>query len=345
MRASFKATLATLSLATLAFAATTATAKVAGDYVYTGSIDLGAPGHWDYATFDAKGDRLYVGHDNKITVVDIAARKVVGDVGPLDEAHGAAIAPALNRGFATSGGDGMLNEFDLTTLKIVKAIPIEKDADGVIFDPGAGVVLVAAGDAKQLVIVDAAQGAVTHKVDLPGAPEFLAADGHGKAFVNLASTGQLAKVDIASGKIDAVWALPGCKSPHGLAYDHHTGRLFSGCANKVLMVVNPDSGAVVTTLPIGPYSDAVVVDEARGRVLVPNGDGTMTVVGEAPGDAYSVIRTFPTFLGARSMAVDPRSGDLYVTYGNIQIKMGPEGPRALSFVWDAAKSALFSPND
>jgi DNA-binding beta-propeller fold protein YncE len=320
-------------------------APVAGDYVYAGDIDLGAPGQWDYASFDAAGGRLYVGHADRIDVVDVAARKLVGSVGPLDEAHGAAIAPALNRGFATSGGDGLLKEFDLSDLHVVKAIPIGPDVDGVIFDPGTNTVLVALGDSKQLAIVDAASASVTHKIDLPGAPEFLAADGHGKAFANLASTTQLARIDIASGRVEAVWPLPGCKSPHGLAYDHRTHRLFSGCANKVLVVVNPENGAVLATLPTGSHSDAVVVDEARRRVFCPNGDGTLTEIAEGAADAYSVIRTLPTFLGARSMAIDPRTGALFITYGNIQIKLGPQGMRSLQFVWDAAKSAVFTPND
>jgi DNA-binding beta-propeller fold protein YncE len=345
MRAGLAAMVAAMLSAGWATASVAAPGRITGDYVYTGDIDLGAPGRWDYASFDAVGGRLYVGHSDRIDVVDVATRKLAGSMGPLDEGHGAAIAPALKRGFATSGGDGMLKEFDLSDLHLVKAIPVGQDADGVIFDPATNAVLVAVGDGKQLVIVDAASAAVTHKVDLPGAPEFIAADGHGKVFVNLASTAQMARIDIASGRIEAVWPLTGCKNPHGLAYDTRGNRLFSGCANKVLVVVNPDTGAVLATLPTGSHSDAVVVDEARRRVLCPNGDGTLTEIAEGPGDSYSVIRTLPTFLGARSLAIDPRTGVLFITHGNPQTKLGPEGTHSLSFVWDAARSAVFEPND
>jgi DNA-binding beta-propeller fold protein YncE len=320
-------------------------AHVGGDYVYAGSIDIGAPGAWDYASFDPVGGRLYIGHRDRIAVIDPAARKLVGDVKPLNEAHGAAIDAAIGRGFATSGGDGMLKEFDLADLSIVKEIPVGDDNDGVIFDPGAGVVLVTVGDGKKVVIVDAKSASVTHQVDLPGAPEFLATDGHGKAFVNIASTGQLARIDIGSGKVEAVWPLTDCTRPHGLAYDHRTRRLFAGCANAKLLAIDPASGRILATLPAGPQNDAVVVDERRGRVFCPNGDGTLTEVVEGAHDHYAVLRTIPTFLGARSMAIDPRSGTLYLTYGAISIKAGPRDPGGLRLGWDSARVAVFTPND
>jgi len=319
--------------------------RVGGDYVYAGSIEAGAPGAWDYATFDPAGGRLYLGHRDRITVIDTAGRKQVGEVGPLNEAHGAAIDAAIGRGFATSGGDGLLKEFDLSDLKIVKEIPVGADADGVIFDPGTGAVLVTVGDGKKLAIVDAKSATVTQQVDLPGAPEFLAPDGHGKVFVNIASTGQLARVDIASGKVEQVWPLEGCMRPHGLAYDHRTRRLFAGCANAKLLAIDPDSGRVLASLPAGPSNDAIMVDERRGRVFCPNGDGTLTVAAEGPHDHYSVLRTIPTFLGARSGAIDPRTGDLFLTYGAIAIKSPPRDPGGIRFGWDSARVAVFTPND
>jgi DNA-binding beta-propeller fold protein YncE len=316
---------------------------VAGDYVFSGVIDLGTPAAWDYASF--AGGRLYIGQSDRITVVDLAARKVAGSAGPLNEAHGAAIDTAIGRGFATSGGDGLLKEFDLATLKVVKEIPTGDDSDGVIFDPGTGSVILATGDSKKLVIVDAKSATITHTVDLPGSPEFVAADGKGKAFVNIASTGQLARVDIATGKLEAVWTLGGCKSPHGLGYDHRTNRLFAGCANAQLLAIRPDTGLILATLPAGPFNDAIIVDEARGRVFCPNGDGTLTEVIEKPRDVFQVLRTIPTFLGARSGAIDPATGTLYLTFGATQILSGRRDPGGMRFGWASAKVAIFTPND
>lgn len=324
-------------------AASAADGPVEGDYVYSGSLDAGAPGGWDYGVFD--GGRFYLGHGDRIEVVDTATGGRVGQVGPLTEAHGAAIDAAIGRGFATSGGDGTVKEFDLATLAVVKSIPVGDDADGVTFDPGSGAVLVSLGDAKKMAIIDAASATVTHEVDLPGEPEFLAADGHGEAFVNIASTGQLSRIDIASGRIEATWPLTGCQRPHGLGYDHRTGRLFAGCANAVVLAIDPADGRILATLPAGPLNDAIIIDEARGRVFCPNGVGTLTVIGEGPHDSYRVLRTIPTFLGARSGAIDPRDGALYLTYGAVQITSPPHDPGGLRFGWSAAKVAVFKPND
>jgi DNA-binding beta-propeller fold protein YncE len=332
--------LAALAAAPAAFAAP---AHVGGDYVYAGSIDVGAPGAWDYASFE--GGRLYLGHRDTIAVIDPAARKLVGAVGPLQSAHGAVADPASGHGFATSGGDGVIKVFDLTSLQVVKELPVGKDVDGIAFDPATGTVLATIGDGRQLVVVDAKTATVTHQVDLPGAPEFLAADGRGHAFVNLASTGQLARVDIASGKVEAVWPLTGCTRPHGLGYDHRTNRLFAGCANAEVVVVNPEDGRLLATLPAGPQNDAILVDERRGRVFCPNGDGTLTEIFEGPHDTYTVERTIPTFLGARSGALDPATGTIYLTYGQIQIVAGPRDPGGLKFAWSAARIAIFTPND
>jgi len=332
-------------LSTACVAVAAPTPHVAGDYVYEGAFEVGAPAAWDYASFDAARGRLYIGHRDTISAIDAAARKLMGQVGPLDGAHGIGIDAALGRGFATSGGDGTLKEFDLADLHVIKSIAVGEDADGVTFDAGTGVVIVALGDGKKLVLVDAATAAITHQVDLPGAPEFVAADGHGRAFVNLTSTSQLARVDIASGRLEAVWTLTGCKGPHGLAYDHRTHRLFSGCGNAVVDAVDPVSGKVLATLPAGPRNDAILVDERRGRVFCPNGDGTLTVIGEGPHDAFTVLRTIPTFLGARSGAIDPATGTLYLTYGDIQITTGPGDPGGVRFGWDAARVAIFAPND
>lgn len=329
--------------ALLVLAAASARAGTGGDYLFQGDFDLGAPGFWDYATFDR--GRVYIGHSDKITVFDAAARKVAGSAGPLDEAHGAALSADGRKLYATSGGDGVVKVFDAADLKLLKTLPVGKDADGVIADPSTGTVIVMVGDGKEAAIIDTASDTVVRTVALPAEPEFAAVDGRGKLYVNLVSTGQIAKIDIKAGTVEAVWPLTGCERPHGLAYDPRTRRLFSGCANKVMIVVDPMSGRNVASLPIGGHNDAVGIDVKRGRVFSPNGEGTLTVIQEGPNDRYEVVRTIPTFFGARSMAVDPDTGTLYLTHGDMRMKAPATNPPAMRFGWDGARIAIFTPND
>lgn len=314
------------------------------DYLLTSDIALGAPNFWDYSTYDPIGKRLYASHVNKISVVDIPSGKLVGEVGPLGDAHGVAIVSKLAKGYADSGEDGVLKVFRLSDLKVTGEIKVSPDADGVVYDPYTDRVLVVAGDSQNLTIVDPKTDAVVKTVALGGKPEFLAADGQGFAYVNLADKGAIAKVDLAGGVVTATWPLENCKAPHGLAYDDATKRLFSGCSNARLVVVDAVSGANLANLPIGSQSDAVVVDSARGRVFSANGDGTLSVISEA-GGAYRVLRTIPTFFGGRNMSLDPTNGSLFVSHGHMVIAGPMTSVLTLKFAFDGLDIAMFQAND
>jgi DNA-binding beta-propeller fold protein YncE len=319
--------------------------RSSADYQLVGDHPLGAPNFWDYLTYDPGAHRLYAAHVDRIEVVDVNAGKSVGQVGPLHDAHGVAIVPELGKGYADSGDDGVLNVFSLGDLHIIKSIKVSADADGVIYDPASKDVLVVAGDSHNLTIVSAAEDRVVRTVDLPGKPEFLAVDGHNHAFVNIADTGSLSKVDLAAGVVLATWKLEGCERPHGLAYDPAIDRLFASCANRRLIVVNAGDGRNLASLPIGSNSDAVVVDSKRRRVFSANGDGTLTIVSEGEGDRYTVQRTVPTFFGGRNMAIDPGAGTLFVAHGNMKLVSGTKDLTQLRFGWDGLDLAVFEPLD
>ncbi len=313
------------------------------DYEFTGDISLGAPNFNDYLTFDAANRRLYVSHVDRVTVVDVASRKVVGSVAPFHDSHGIAIVAKLGKGYADSGDDGVVKVFDLASLKIIKQIKVSVDADGVVFDEFTNTVLVVAGDSKNLTVINPADDTVTRTVSLPGKPEFLAVDGAGNAYVNIADTASVAKVNIAAGTVEATWPLQNCKAPHGLAYDKTSNRLFSGCANSRLVVVDPTDGRNVANLPIGSLSDGVSIDAQRRLVFSSNGPGTLTAISIAPNDQFAVVRTIPTFFGGRNMALDPDSGELFVTHGHMKVISSMRDLLHLKFAWDAIEVATFQP--
>lgn len=335
----------TMVCAAVVPAAARAPARVGADYVFSGDIDAGGPGFWDYLTLDAASKRLYLAHVDRVTVIDLEHRTIIGAVAPVPRAHDTVIVASVGKGYATSGGDGALKVFDLNDFHIVKDIAVGDDADGAIYDAESGDVVVMTGDSKHVAIVDPRSDSLVRSIDLPASPEFAAVDGRGALYVNLVTTSELAKIDIASGRIDAVWPLTGCTSPRGLAYDDARKRLFASCGNKALVVVDAESGKVVATLPIGGFSDDVGIDRTRHRVFSPNGDGTLTVIDEEAGDRYRVERTIPTFLGGRSMAVDPTSGALFITHGDTHVKGERTSALELRFGWDNAEIATFSPND
>jgi DNA-binding beta-propeller fold protein YncE len=317
----------------------------AADYELVSRYELGAPNFWDYLTYDPHQHRLYAAHINKVDVIDTLTGKPVGQVGPLHDAHGVAIASEAGKGYADSGDDGIVKVFRLSDLEVTKIIQVAKDADGMVFDPVTRTVLVTAGDSRNLSVIDVESDSLVFTVALPGKPEFLALDPQGHAYVNLGNSHSIAKVDLGSGKVVANWQLDGCEGPHGLAYDATTQRLFSGCANKVMVVVDAKDGRNLARLPIGPMSDSVVVDPARHRAFSANADGTLTVICEGDENSFSVQRTIPTFFGGRNMAIDPQTGFLFVAHGHMKLLSSIRDTANLRFGWDGLDVAVFRPND
>jgi DNA-binding beta-propeller fold protein YncE len=315
------------------------------DYELVTDHQLGAPNFWDYLTYDANAHRLYAAHIDKVEVLDVRSGKLVGHVGPFHDTHGIAIVSELGKGYADSGDDGIVKVFNLTDLSVVKTIKVSVDADGMVYDPSTRSVLVVAGDSKNLTVINIADDTVAKVIPLPGKPEFLAVDGHGHLFVNIADNPSIARVDIAGGSVSASWALTGCKDPHGLAYDSRADRLFSSCDNDVMLVVDAANGRVLATLPIGAKSDAVVVDVARRRAMSANADGTLTVVSIGADDTYVVKRTVLTYFGGRNAAIDPSTGTLFIAHGDMKVTSPMRDPTKLRFGWAGLNVAVLEPND
>jgi DNA-binding beta-propeller fold protein YncE len=313
------------------------------DYEFTGQIELGTPAFNDYLTFDPDGRRLYVSHIDRVTVVDVAKRSVIGTVAPLKDSHGVAIVSKLSKGYADSGDDGIVKVFSLTDFHVIKQIKVSPDADGMLYDERTGSVLVVAGDSKNLTVINPTDDTVTRTVALPGKPEFMAIDEAGNVYVNMADTAAIVKVNIATGKVEANWPLENCKAPHGLVYDAPSNRLFSGCANSRLVVVDASTGRNLANLPIGAFSDSVAIDSRRRLVFTSNGPGTLTAIGIGSDDTFSVVRTVPTFFGGRNMTLDPATGALYVAHGHMKVMSSMKDPLNLRFGWDGIDVATFEP--
>jgi hypothetical protein len=313
------------------------------DYEFTGDISLGVPPFNDYLMFDPASRRLYVAHVDRVTVIDVASRTVVGSVAPFKDSHGIAIVSSLGKGYADSGDDGVVKVFNLSDNKIIKQIKVSVDADGMIYDEPSKTVLVVAGDSKNLTVINPADDTVTRTVALPGKPEFFAVDGAGNAYINMADTASIVKVNITAGTVEANWPLQNCKAPHGLAYDRPSNRLFSGCANSRLVVVDAADGRNVANLPIGSNSDGVAVDSQRRLVFTSNGPGTLTAISIGSNDQFAVARTIPTFFGGRNMTLDPNSGELFVTHGHMKVMSSMKDVLNLKFGWDGIEVATFQP--
>jgi DNA-binding beta-propeller fold protein YncE len=290
-------------------------ADAPGPYRISKSIPLGAPERWDYLTFEPVSNRIFIAHGDKIDVVDASSEQVVGQVA-VDGANGAAIVPAVGKGYAGSRAGKSVLVFDLNTFKVLKTLPAAEDTDAIVYDPASKHVFLMQGDPHSMTVIDTTTDSVLAAVHLDGQPEFAAVDAAGKLYVNIEDKREIQRVDTKTGKVDATWPIPACDSPHGLAIDKESRRLFTSCVNSKLLVVNATNGAVVATLPIGKRTDAAAYDSQRKRVFSSNGEGTLSVIQQESADQYKSLGEIPTQLGARTMTLDPKSGRIFLVTGD-----------------------------
>lgn len=332
-----------LSLAVGLCAALPAAQAAAPDYRVTKTVALGGPDKWDYLAFDAASHRVVVSHGTEVTVVDGDSGTVVGRLGPIKHSNGVLVADG--RVYATSQDPDLLVAFDLVSLKQVAAIPVGKGPDGALYDPASRRGFVVNEDDKTVTAIDIDANKPVFTTDLGGGPEFLAAAA-GKLYVNIKDNREVVRIDIASGKLDARWPVPDCESPHGIAVDAARHRLFSSCVNGKMMVLDTDSGAVIASLPIGTRTDAAVFDAKRKLAFSSNSEGTLSVIAEKNAGEFVSLGDVPTAPGARTMALDPATGRIFLVTADI----APGGPAQtdgkparLSFVPGSVKMLFLDP--
>jgi DNA-binding beta-propeller fold protein YncE len=302
---------AALVLAAAAGRAAETPAGKAATYRLLKTAVLGGEGGWDYLSLDGAARRLYVAHATKIEVVDVDTLKPVGAVEGVDGAHGAALAPELGRGFATAGKGDKVVIFDLKTLKPLGEVKTGAGPDAVVYEPTTRRVFSFNGKGRDITVIDAAGGAAVGAIPVGGRPEFAVADGGGKIYANVEDTSELIVIDAAAMKVTARWPLAPCEEPSGLALDKSGKRLFAVCSNKLMAVVDAASGKLVATVAIGDHADAAAYDPAAGAAFSSNGEGTLTVVRLGAGGKYEA-ETAPTRKGARTMALDEKTGRLFL---------------------------------
>jgi DNA-binding beta-propeller fold protein YncE len=296
-------------------------AQAVPHYRVTHRIPVGGPdGFWDYLTVDTAGNRLFISHGTRVQVLDLTSFGVAGELDGTPGVHGVALAEDLRRGFTSNGRDSTVTVFDLETLKPVASIQATgRNPDAILYDPGTKRVFTFNHSRGNVTAIDAVADSVVGTIPVGGTLEFGVTDGAGRLFVNVEDSSQLVEIDPAALEVRARWPLAPCEEPTGLAIDRAHDRLFVGCGNGLMAVVDAASGKVMTTLPVGRGVDATRYDPGTGLAFASAGEGSITVVREEDPDHYSVVQTVPTERGARTMGLDERSHRLYT----VTMKFGP----------------------
>ena len=296
-------------------------------YSVTKRYQLGGEGGWDYLTFDTAAHRLFITRGSHVQVVNPDNGSVIGDIPNTPHVHGVALAYDLGRGFITAAGDSSIHIFDLKTLQPIGSVKADADDDAMLYDPATHYAVSMNGDSHSATVVDGRSGKAVGRVELPGGPEFGVSDGHGTVYANIEDKSLLVAIDLKTLKIIRQWSLAPCQSPSGLAIDREHHRLFSGCHNQMMAISDAEAGKVLTTVPIGARVDANRFDAGTQLAFSSNGDGTLTVVHEDSPSKFTEVGTVKTELGARTMALDPKTHTIYLVTAKLQPVQGQRFPQ------------------
>ena len=231
-------------------------APASSGYALTKTISIPGDEGWDYVGVDSAARRVYVSHGSHVVVLDADTYAIVGDIPDTAGVHGIAIAADLGRGFASNGRANNSTFFDLKTLKPIGVYPTGTNPDAILYEPVTKRVFTFNGRSQDATALDAMTGAALGTVPLGGKPEFAAADGNGGIYVNIEDKSELVHLDAKKLTILHRWPLAPCQEPSGLAIDLKNHRLFAGCDNKMMAVIDGETGRVVATPAIGEGVDA-----------------------------------------------------------------------------------------
>lgn len=325
-----------------------ATAAPNESYKLLQEIPIGGEGGWDILEADSAAHRVYVSHSTKVVVVDSEKNVVVGEIADTPGVHAFVVAPELGRGFSSNGKENKVSMVDLKTLATTAKIETGEGPDAMVYEPKLAELFVFNHKGNSATVIDAKEGKVVATISLEGSPEFGVADSAaGRIYVNLEDKSAVAAIDCATNKVVATWPLAPGEEPTGIAFDPAHHRLFASC-NKLMVMVDTESGKVVGSVPTGAGADGCAFDPATQLAFASCGEGVTTIVKEETPEKMTVVQTLPTKRSARTLALDTQTHRIYLPSADFQPAPPPlpsASPTRPAMVPNSMKLLVYGPNE
>jgi YVTN family beta-propeller protein len=277
-------------------------------------IHLEGDGGWDYLYSDDGTGMLYVSHATIVQVVNEVSGKLVATISGMKGVHGIAIVSDLNKGYISSGKDTMITVFDTKTFKIITRFSSSGlGPDAIFYDPFSKKVFTCNGKSKNVSVIDPVTDKIVATIALDGKPESGVSNGKGSVYVNFEAESKICEINSSSFTVENVWPLAPGEEPTGLALDNLSHRLFSACHNKLLVIVDAETGKIISTVPIGEKVDGAAFDPELKCIYTSNGEGTMTIIEEGNKDSFEVLENMATQAGAKTITVNRKTHHIYMS--------------------------------
>jgi YVTN family beta-propeller protein len=325
------------------------TAAAEDAYKFVSAIPIGGEGGWDILTIDSAANRLYLSHATKVVVVDLNKNAVVGEIADTPGVHGFLAVPEVQHGFSSNGKENKASVVDLKTLRTISKIDTGESPDALVYDLKRGEVYIFNHRGNSVTVIDAKTSNVVATVSLGGEPEFAAIDSAAdRVYVNIEDKSEVVAIDTAKHEVVAHWPLAPGEEPSGIAFDAAHHRLFSTCHNKMMTMLDTQSGKVVGTTAIGTGVDGAAFDDATQLVFASCGEGVTNIVKEETPEKLTVVQTLKTERGARTMALDPQTHRIYLPTAQFQPAPSPSpgvSPSRPTIVPNTLKLLVYGPTE
>jgi 40-residue YVTN family beta-propeller repeat len=324
-----------------------ATALGEDAYHFVTQIPIGGEGGWDILTIDSAASRLYLSHATKVVVVDLNTNTVTGEIADTPGVHAFVAVPEVQRGFSSNGKESKSSVVDLTSLKTTSKINTGSNPDAVVYEPRHGEVYIFNHTGNSVTVISSKTATVSATIPLGGTPEFAAVDqAAGRVYCNIEDKSDVAVIDAGKHEVVARWSLSPGEEPTGIALDAAHHRLFAACHNKILVMLDTNTGKVIATVPIGAGVDGCAFDDVTQLAFASCGDGTTIIAKEETPQKLTVVETLKTEPGARTMALDPKTHRIYLPTAQFQPPPSPSpgaSPGRASVVPNTLKLLVYGP--
>jgi DNA-binding beta-propeller fold protein YncE len=300
------------------FSLIAAVCRADGPYRLLKEIPVTGNGGWDYLSVDSKAERLYVSHGNQVVVIDTGKDTVVGSITNTPGVHGLAPAPELGLGVTSNGRENKASIVNLKTLQTISKLDTAQGPDGMLYDPEQKEAYLFCGRAQAATVIDVKGQRVVATIPLGGRPEFAAVDPKAnRIYDNLEDKSEIAVIDAKSHMVLTNWPIAPGEEASGMAIDANHHRLFLGCHNNLMVMMDGKSGKVLASAPIGDGVDANAFDPGTQLAFASCGGGTTTIARE-DGDKLTVVQTLQTPTRARTMALDVKTHKIYLASADFE---------------------------
>ncbi|MBS1611012.1 MAG: PQQ-binding-like beta-propeller repeat protein [Bacteroidetes bacterium] len=275
------------------------------------TFHIASGGGWDYLAI-GPNNKLYVSHGTQVNILDKNNGDSLGVIENTTGVHGIAFDKEAGKGYTSNGRLNNVTVFDLETNKIITQIPTGENPDAILYETFSKKIITCNGHSNNLSVIDPQTATVIATIAVGGKPETAVSNDAGKLYVNIEDKSQVVEVDLKTFTVLNYWSIAPGEEPTGLAIDKKTNRLFAGCGNKQLIVLNAANGKVINKLPIGDGCDGIAFDKTTGNIFASNGEGTLSIYHEKDANYYEKVMTLPTRRGARTITVDEETHKVYL---------------------------------